>query len=291
MFNELIKVLVALDGRTFDEGSLALIDWMDSLTKDEFVDLMRQIGTIPESIDHDSTAEKLFSKATDAALSRAFREIGLKSRVLHERGDSADVIAESKYHGYTLVADSKAFRLSRTARNQKDYKVVALSGWRQDADYAVLCAPYFQYPSRESQIYKQALDHNVALFSWEQVLVLLDNHVIETALFDLSPIWNWSYTRSGVTTARNMKACFLRDQVRDFAAYIGLTDEQVVSAMLSQIEVLQERGGTEVAYWNKVIEAIRHYSKEQAINELIAARKIPSKISTIENYVSRLSYE
>ena len=66
--------------------------------------------------------EKLFSKASDAVLSRAFREIGLKSTVLKERGDSADVLAESLFHGYTLVADAKAFRMSRTAKNQKDFK-------------------------------------------------------------------------------------------------------------------------------------------------------------------------
>ena len=107
----------------------------------DFIHTLRQIGIIPECIAHDSTEEKLFSKASDAVLSRAFREIGLKSAVLKERGDAADVLAESPIHGYTLVADAKAFRMSRTAKNQKDFKVVALSGWRKDSEYAVLCAP------------------------------------------------------------------------------------------------------------------------------------------------------
>ena len=33
---------------------------------------------------------------------------------------------------YSLVADAKAFRLSRTAKNQKDFKVQAMDGlaWR-----------------------------------------------------------------------------------------------------------------------------------------------------------------
>ena len=64
-------------------------------------------------------------------LARAFRELGLKSTVLRERSDSADVIAESKFHCYTLVADAKSFRLSRTAKNQKDFKVTALSNWSE----------------------------------------------------------------------------------------------------------------------------------------------------------------
>ena len=103
----------------------------------------------------------------DAVLARAFRELGLQAAVLRERADSADVIAFSCFHGYSLRADAKAFRLSRTARNQKDFKINALSVWKEDAEYAVLCAPYFQYPKRESQIYDQALDRNVCLLSWE----------------------------------------------------------------------------------------------------------------------------
>lgn len=83
-----------------------------------------------------------------------------------ERGDAADVFAESSIYGYTLVADAKAFRMSRTAKNQKDFKVNALSGWRNDSDFAVLCAPIFQYPKKKSQIYHQALTNNVCLLGW-----------------------------------------------------------------------------------------------------------------------------
>ena len=91
--------------------------------------------------------------------------------------DSADVLAESPIHGYTLVADAKAFRMSRTAKNQKDFKVTALSSWRNDNDFAVLCAPYFQYPSKSSQIYAQALEKNVCLLSWEHFIFLINNQV------------------------------------------------------------------------------------------------------------------
>jgi len=130
----------------FVTASKNIIEYVNNIQ--DVSSLLREIGTIPESIDHDSTEEKLYAKASDAVLSKAFQQLGLKSKVLAERGDSADVIAESPIHGYTLVADAKAFRLSRTAKNQKDFKIVALSGWRKDSDYAVLCSPYFQYPSK-----------------------------------------------------------------------------------------------------------------------------------------------
>lgn len=168
MYTDILSAISAAATMNFEDASIMLEDCINEDTS--FIDTLRQIGTIPEFLVHDSTEEKLFSKASDAVLSRAFREIGLKSTVLKERGDSADALAESQIHGYTLVADAKAFRMSRTAKNQKDFKVVALSGWRKDSEYAVLCAPYFQYPSKSSQIYAQAIDSNVCLLSWEHLI-------------------------------------------------------------------------------------------------------------------------
>lgn len=178
MYNDILEMIQSASDKDFETASKLLEEYIVDDT--DFIGTLKQIGTIPETIIHDSTAEKLFSKASDAVLSRAFREVGLKSTVLKGRNNSADVLAESPVHGYTLVADAKAFRLSRTAKNQKDFKVTALSGWRKDADYAVLCSPYFQYPSKHSQIYAQALNHNVCLLSWEHLIFLIENGIKET---------------------------------------------------------------------------------------------------------------
>jgi len=140
MFDKFINLISKCADDSFFIATEKLDEFIS--TTDNFLDLISQIGTIPECLAHDSTEEKLFSKASDAVLSRAFRELGLKSTVASERADSADVIAQSLIHDYTLVADAKAFRLSRTAKNQKDFKVTALSGWRKDNDFAVLCSPY-----------------------------------------------------------------------------------------------------------------------------------------------------
>ncbi|WP_164177134.1 HindIII family type II restriction endonuclease, partial [Streptococcus pneumoniae] len=69
---------------------------------------------------------------------KAFQLLNLNSKPLEQRGNAGDVIALSKEFNYGLVADAKSFRLSRTAKNQKDFKVKALSEWREDKDYAVL---------------------------------------------------------------------------------------------------------------------------------------------------------
>jgi type II restriction enzyme len=72
---------------------------------------------VPEQYGHDSSAEKLYAKYTDAVVSESLRAIGLKSIVLSLRADVADVQARGRT--YSLIADAKAFRLSRTAKNQK----------------------------------------------------------------------------------------------------------------------------------------------------------------------------
>ncbi|MCC6476727.1 HindIII family type II restriction endonuclease [bacterium] len=135
-----------------DEGAVALVDHL------------RFCGAVPESYEHDSTAEKLYSKYTDHILNFALERIGLKSVVLSERADSADVQARGA--NFSLVADAKAFRLSRSAKNQKDFKVEAMHYWRAGLDFALLVCPIYQLPGRASQIYRQAVSRNVCIISY-----------------------------------------------------------------------------------------------------------------------------
>lgn len=228
----------------------------------------------------------MIAKASDAVLSRAFRELGLKSTVLGQRSDSADVLAESKYYGYTLVADAKAFRLSRTARNQKDFKVTALSGWRKDADYAVLCSPYFQYPVKKSQIYAQAVDENVCLFSWEHLMFLLDNKVEETAKVSLSEIWNASGKYADCCVVSEKKRCFLPEInkiVFDIAKSNAADFEKFLKKCCNNISC---RAAEETSFGEDEITKISSYTKEQAITELIRTKKINEKIARIRAYVA-----
>lgn len=116
-FKELISLIKKTSKvNDFVDATKKVIEYINELS--DVTNLLYDIGAIPESLVHDSTEERLFSKASDAVLARAFSQLGLKTTVLTERADSADIIAESVIHGYTLVADAKAFRLSRTAENQ-----------------------------------------------------------------------------------------------------------------------------------------------------------------------------
>lgn len=91
---------------------------------DSLLDHLRLCPAIPESYRHASSEEKLYSKYTDALISESYSWIGLESTVLDERADAADV--EAVADEYSFVADAKVFRLSRTAKNQKDFKVQAM---------------------------------------------------------------------------------------------------------------------------------------------------------------------
>lgn len=135
------------------------------------IDHLRLCGSIPESYGHDSSDEKLYSKYTDSLLSLSFKAIGLKSLVLKERADAADVEAFAK--NYSFVADAKSFRLSRTAKNQKDFKVQAMDGWKRGKPYAMVVCPIYQLPNTSSQIYEQATTRNVCIFTYSHLSLLL----------------------------------------------------------------------------------------------------------------------
>lgn len=107
---------------------------------------------IPERFDHDSSEEKLWAKYCDILLAHTWTYLGIPAEVLRARGDSADVFGRTPY--YTIIGDAKAFRLSRTAKNQKDFKIKALDDWRRANTYACLVSPLYQYPKRNSQIYR-----------------------------------------------------------------------------------------------------------------------------------------
>lgn len=77
-----------------------------------------------EAYAYDSGAEELYAKYTDVVIHEAFKAIGLVSTVLKGRTDTADV--ERVCDSYSFVADANAFRLSCTAKNQKDFKIQAL---------------------------------------------------------------------------------------------------------------------------------------------------------------------
>lgn len=288
-YSELLKLVIDLSNGndTFDIKSQKIIKHTNILSLEDLINIIENIHVIPEALPHDSTAEKLYAKLSDAIVSKAFTELGLTSRVVTERADVADVIANSPLHNYSLVADSKVFRLSRTAKNQKDFKVESLSRWRYDNDFAVLIAPLYQYPSNKSQIYNQSLEHGVALITFEHLSFLLKNNIVESGDICLKNLFSFpSIVSENIKhSERKMAAPLFKELdsvVRNISASQQIDIDNHINDFLTS---LSKRAKLEIKYWKSELVRINNLSREEAIEELIKATKINNKIQVINKYV------
>ncbi len=272
----------------FFEASNELEDILFNISTEETLPLITEIGIIPEDIAHDSTEEKLYTKTSDILFAKALKDLNLEVRVLRERSNCADIIAQSKFHGYSLVGDAKAFRLSRTAKNAKDFKVESMVHWRGDCDYAVLTCPYFQYPKSNSQIYKSALDGNVALFSWEYLYILLSERIKESQDSNLCTLWNQSAIIGRSITVEDANKSFLRQQDANIQTFTEIPSDRFDSLFSRIKEGIAARGNTEIQYFMNEISRIRNLDKDAAIQELIRSLKLDTKIETIRNFINHL---
>lgn len=288
-FEELKIELSDCSSLSFPDATQRLQERIYALDRAHTIQLVSQIGSIPEDIGHDSTEEKLYAKVSDILLAKSLIEMNLEATVLTQRADCADVVAQSHYHRYSLVGDAKAFRLSRTARNAKDYKVNSMAIWKGDSEYAVLVCPYFQYPKSNSQIYKEALSGNIALFSWEYLYILLKEGIRESSSINLSPLWNQSGIISKTTTVSNSKSCFLNQQNQNISKILKITPEQFYEYFNSVKELIVERGNTEIQYYEQEIERVKQLNREDAIAELLRNLKLESKIATIRGFIDQIN--
>ena len=239
----------------------------------EFLEHLDYAGVIPECFEHDSTEEKLFAKYCDALLAKAWRELGLDAHVITERSGAADVLAEGE--GYTIVGDAKAFRLSRTAKNQKDFKVEALAQWRKNADYACLVCPLYQYPGKKSQIYAQAIRYRVTLLTYTHLAFLVRHGIENPGL--LKPLWElttalgedesadpyWQAVEKTVLKLTNKQNADWKQSVRDTYARLSLKAKEQLS------------------FWEGEKQRLKTLTHDLAIEELIKALKIDNKIAVI----------
>jgi HindIII-like restriction endonuclease len=234
-------------------------------------------GIIPEGFDHDSSEEKLWAKYCDILFGLALNYLKIPAQVIRARGDSADVLGQTE--SYTLVGDAKAFRLSRTAKNQKDFKVSALDDWRKGNTYACLVAPLYQYPAHLSQIYAQAEVKNVTLLSYVHLKFLLDN----SPKSSLEDLWGVAGNLSPSKEAR---------------IYWGTLDKVVVNLTKTNSRLLEDYKSLElkrtkaladegITYWKSIIENYQRLSKDEAIEKLIKAEKIDQKIQALELVLKR----
>ncbi len=242
------------------------------------IDHLRLCGNIPESYGHGSSEEKLYSKYTDCLLSFAYKTFGLKSIVLKERADAADVETFAK--DYSFVADAKAFRLSRTAKNQKDFKIQAMHGWKRGKPYAMVVCPIYQLPSSASQIYQQATSQNICIFTYSHLALLLAfsksvskakaRQLLEK-IFKSIPALNPSKNATDYWLSINKT-------MLSFSKKVEPLWNSEKEAATQSISIAKEEA---LAFLAQEREKIMRMSYNEALKELIKVYKIESKIKTI----------
>ncbi len=243
------------------------------------IDHLRLCGNIPESYGHDSSEEKLYSKYTDSLLSFSYKAMGLTSLVLSERSDAADVEAFAK--DFSFVADAKVFRLSRTAKNQKDFKIQAMDGWKRGKPYAMVVCPIYQLPSKSSQIYQQATTRNVCIFTYSH-LSLLVNYALEEGqsktenllleIFKIIPALNPSKNAVDYWLAINRAILNFSNIIKD----LWQIEKE---AATESTKIAKEEGLYFLASEREKIMKMNH---EEALRELLKINKIDNKIRSIQ---------
>jgi len=249
------------------------------------LDHLRLCSAIPESYRHDTSEEKLYSKYTDALISETYRFMGLTSLVLTERADSADV--EAVAQDYSFVADAKVFRLSRTAKNQKDFKIEAMDGWKRGKPFAMVVCPLYQLPSRNSQIYQQAAARNVCIFSYSHLAVLAQ--LIKTEEKDA--VISLLHTVFKAIQAMNPS--------KDTHTYWQTVNRAILGygkniSELWRIEKIVTLEGINVSkeialsHYAEEREAIMRLTHAEALNKLIDMHKIDTRIKTVKSVTDNL---
>ncbi len=251
------------------------------LSKQDLSNNLIQMGILPEVFNHDSSEEKNWAKLSDIILSESLNFLGIESEVLRARGNSADVFGKTK--NYTIVGDAKTFRLSRTAKNQKDFKIKALDDWRKENTFAILISPLAQYPTSSSQIYTQAIEKNVTLLSYLHLQLLLESPKIS----NLETLWKTGLNLQQKLSKNDWsKSKLYWQEINGNVCNVADVDISVLDKYKQkEIEITQILGLEGIDYWQETIENYKKLSKEEAIKKLIKAEKIENKIVTIKKTI------
>lgn len=277
-----VSALAKLSGSFGDDTTKMIAELHAEIAKsgtEALLDHLRLCGAMPEHYGRDSSEEKLYSKYTDAVISEALTAIGLKSTVIAERADAADV--QARGGGYSLVADAKAFRLSRTAKNAKDFKIQAMDGWRSGLDYAVVVCPIYQLPTRTSQIYQQAIARNVCILSYSHL----------AALVALAECRSKAAAKRGLGSVLECVSS-LHPGKRAADYWFGINGTLVTvlkrdvalwtTEKTASLEALQVAKDEALTYLREERNRLLGLSHEQALTELIRASGLDSRIVQVE---------
>ena len=249
---------------------------------DSLLGHLRLCGAIPENYGHDTSEEKLYSKYTDVVIHEAYKTTGFNSLVLKERADVADV--ECVNDDYSFVADAKAFRLSRTAKNQKDFKVQAMDGWKHGKPYAMVVCPVCQLPTRASQIYQQAGARSVCIGTYTHLAVFARYAEATNTTNAMELVHQVFKTVESMNPSKDANLYWqaVNRKILDFDGKIAAIWKEEKQASVESIQISRDEA---LGFLASERERIMRLTKEQAIREVLKASKLDNKIRAIRSVV------
>ncbi|MCK5852887.1 HindIII family type II restriction endonuclease [bacterium] len=241
---------------------------------------LRLCAAIPERYKHDSSEEKLYSKYTDVVIHEAYSYMGFNSVVLKERADVADV--ECVNNNYSFVADAKAFRLSRTAKNQKDFKVQAMDNWKHGKPYAMIVCPVYQLPFRKSQIYQQAGARSVCIGTYTHLAVLTRYAQATSKIKAMELVHEVFKSVEAMNPSKSANTYWqiVNRKMLDFDKKISNIWKDEKRASIESIVISRNEA---LGFLASERERIMKLSKKDAIKEVLKSSKIENKIKAIES--------
>ncbi len=241
---------------------------------------LRLCGAIPEKYGHDTSEEKLYSKYTDVVIHEAYLAMGFDSIVLKERADVADV--ECANEDYSFVADAKAFRLSRTAKNQKDFKVQAMDNWKKGKPYAMVVCPVYQLPAKTSQIYQQASTRSVCISTYTHLAVYVRYAEMSSQEKAMELVYKVFQAIDAMNPSKDAGIYWqtVNREILGFDRKIKEIWQEEKKASVESICISKQEALTFLAAER---ERIMRLSKQEAIREIIRHSKIENKIRAIRS--------
>ena len=132
------------------------------------------------------------------------------------------------------------------------------------------------------------MDDNITLFSWEYLSILLENNICENEIVNISNLWNISTIISNKTKNASKNNCFLDEQNKIIRLHLKLEIIEYEKYFTGFKFKIITRGEAEIKYWENKKQEINQYTREQAIEELLASLKLNEKISSIRKYIDSL---
>jgi hypothetical protein len=287
LHDELVKLIASFaDDPTldFDQKADQISAWTLQLTDEDLRTLLAQAGFIPEVYEHDSSEEKVYAKAMDVLVAAALERTGYDATVSAERSNAADVTAIfSRGAAHEIVLDAKAFRLSRTALNPKDYKIEALNTWRKGADFACLVAPLAGFPLGSSRLFREAVRFNVTLLTFSHLAFLLEHKPPAGTDGDEDPLWPvWTVAQALGEDAEPSAEEYWAELDRAFCSAIEVELITWTERRQDYFDELLRVADQQIDFFQDALTQMEKMPREQLLDLAKKALKIDGKIKAIE---------